>query len=307
MAVNDSTQTNPEFILLCMVYEIYIPTDMKAIALQTGIAITNIGISFFGTVAHILVIVAYYRNHRLRTIQNTVFLFLAFTDSSVTAVVQPVFVATIVSSSLGFRSCLLWDITCALLLLFLQLSLVTIVLLSLQSYLTLAFPYRAMNVITKSRVIVAILLSWILVAIWTVGYFLQQPVFLYAGPFIVSFNIFIVVFTWCWTYKLIARHHKAIQTTQSPSSNENVSQKRILRSTITAFAIIIGLLACYLFAMCNFIVWRITSYSGVDHNTVAILNSISATLLFLNSLINPCLVFWRCTSFRDSVKSLFSS
>ena len=45
MAVNDSTQTNPEFILLCMVYEIYIPTDMKAIAVQTGKAITNIGIS----------------------------------------------------------------------------------------------------------------------------------------------------------------------------------------------------------------------------------------------------------------------
>jgi hypothetical protein len=34
--------------------------------------------------------------------------------------------------------------------------------------------------------------------------------------------------------------------------------------------------------------------------------ALSATLTYLNSLSNPCVLFWRNTCFRDTVKNVFS-
>ena len=63
------------------------------IAFQGAIPIIDIVIALFGTLADGLVIIAY--NSRLRTIQNTIFLLLAITDLSVTAFLEPIYVALI--------------------------------------------------------------------------------------------------------------------------------------------------------------------------------------------------------------------
>ena len=47
---------------------------------------------------------------------------------------------------------------------------------------------------------------------------------------IILATISTVIFTWCWTYKLVARHRKAIQTTQTPSTSQNIARKRSVRS-----------------------------------------------------------------------------
>jgi hypothetical protein len=53
-----------------------------------------------------------------------------------------------------------------------------------------------------------------------------------------------VVFTHGRGHKLFALH---------PSSSQNVAQRKILRSTITSFAIILSLQACYFLDLCFFI------------------------------------------------------
>jgi hypothetical protein len=53
---------------------------MKAMSLQAALAMVNIVMPLFGTLVNGLVVMAYYRNPRLRTIQNTIFLLLAITD-----------------------------------------------------------------------------------------------------------------------------------------------------------------------------------------------------------------------------------
>ena len=106
---------------------------------------------------------AYYRNPRLRTIQNTIFLLLAITDVCVNMLVQPLYSAAILTSLLGKRDCLVWDISTISSWLFLGVSLVTIVILSLQSFITLAYPYRFQEIITKDRLKKVVFFSWIFI------------------------------------------------------------------------------------------------------------------------------------------------
>lgn len=97
--------------MTCLPYEIYLASSITVNTAQTVLVLFNIFISFFGTLANGLVIMAYYRDPRLHTIQNTIFLLLAITDISVTAFVQPTYVAAILSGLLGKPNCLLWFIT----------------------------------------------------------------------------------------------------------------------------------------------------------------------------------------------------
>jgi hypothetical protein len=69
-------------------------------SLQAALAIANIVTTLFGTFANGFDIMAYYRNPRLRTIQNTIFLLLAITGIGVTAFAQLIFVFAILSGLL---------------------------------------------------------------------------------------------------------------------------------------------------------------------------------------------------------------
>ena len=285
---------------------VYFPTSMEAMTIHAALAMVSIIIALFGTLANGLVILAYYRNPRLRTIQNMIFLYLAITDLSVTAVVQPVFAIVIVSGLLGNQICLLWALDSVVSLLFVELSLVTITILSLQSYLTLAYPFRWQSFITKFRLNVAILLSWFLVLLKALTVFLQYyGIFRYGSPCIIGLAFITVVVTWCWTQRLVSRHRKHIHTTQTPSCAQNVEQKKLLKSTVTAFAIIFSLLACYCLHLCLFLFYDFLNPARLSSDTYGILVSVSATLAYLNSLLNPCLLFWRNTCFRDTVKNMF--
>ena len=77
----------PAFV--CETIRYFILSGQKASAWK-AVAVANIIIALFGTVFNSLVIMAYYFNPRLRTIQNTIFLLLAITDINVTAFLEPV-------------------------------------------------------------------------------------------------------------------------------------------------------------------------------------------------------------------------
>ena len=294
---NEMVQSN--LYVICELTKMFIPVGLADTALQVALAIINIFISFFGTLANGLVIMAYYRNPHLRSIQNTIFCLLAITDFSVTAFVVPLNVVEILAAVMGDPSCLISDITTALSMLFLQLSLVTIVILSLQCYITLAYPYHWRNIITKFRLIITIAFSFLLVSCLTfAAVFWHTHFLMYGSPAIIFITVATVVLTWCWTYKLVARHRKSIRTTQTPSTSQNISQRKILRSTITAFLIIASILGCY--ALVLFLFFSEVFLSS----TQKVMWSIAMTLVYLNSLLNPCLVFWRSTSFRETLENM---
>jgi hypothetical protein len=150
--------------------------------------------------------------------------------------------------------------------------------------------------------------SWLIVTTIALAFVFYPLLDVYFGVCIISSTIVIVVFTWIWTYKLVNRQQKAIHTNQPSSAQEVVSRKKILiRSTVTAFAIILSLLGCYCFGLYYLIFSTyVVDVWGGNHKTSLIMLSVTKTLMYLNSFLNPCLVFWRNSNFRHTVKNTFS-
>ena len=180
------------------------------------------------------------------------------------------------------------------------------VILSLQTYVTLAYPYHYQSIVTMRRLRITVICSWIFILVTTFSVKFNSTLGIYLTVCIISLTITIVILTWTWTYRLVARHRKAIQRTQTPLTREMVSKKKILRSTVTALAITLSLLCCYLFGL-RFIFLKILCNAWrVNRDTDALLSTAIATLMYLNSLLNPCLVLWRNSSFREEIKNLFN-
>jgi hypothetical protein len=262
-------------------------------ALSATIVI-NILLSIFGTVANGLIILAYCRNSRLRTIQNFIFLLLAFTDLSVTALVQPMLVVVNLGGIFGStNSCVLLRVCALLSFVCVNLSLTTMVILSLQSFITLAYPYRYKTIITKFRLKITFFASWIFILSLTpiIAFQKKTRIAVYGSLVIILSSISIVVFTWIWTCRLVARHRRDIRANQNPSTPENVTKKKIIRSTVTAIVIISSLLGCYFFFVILLLYDAVNM--GYDGSNSYVPWMVSITLVYSNSLINPCLVFRR--------------
>ena len=293
----DSTET--PYVISCICGKIMFAANKTEIFAKIIFVVINIVTSVLGTLANSVVITAYYRSRRLRTIQNTIFLLLASTDICVTAVVQPIAAVATLGGLMGNRDCLIWDIVFLSSWLFLSLSLATISILSWQSYITLAYPYQA--IVTKHRLKIAVVFTWLLMTATVLKsiflYHLSLASYLCAG--VILLTIISVLFTWARTYKIIARHRKVIQTTQTPSGQELVNKKAVFRSTITALLVTLGLLVCYSFRLVMYF-YEMVSAWRVGHNILLILYVVSWTLMYLNSFLNPCLVFWRSSGFRQA-------
>ena len=151
---------------------------------------------------------------------------------------------------LGSEHCLLWDIVALSTMAFIYLSLVTMVILSSQSYVTFACPYHYQSIVTMRRLRITVICSWIFILVATFAVKFNSTLEIYLTIRIISLTITIVILTWIWTYRLVGRHRKAIQRTQTPLTREIVSKKKILRSTVTALAVTLSLLCCYLFGLC---------------------------------------------------------
>ena len=307
MAVN--TTQNLYSIVTCVDITLYFVTNVKVVAALSVIVIFCVFTSFFGTLANSLVILVYYRNPCLRTIQNTNFLFLAIADIGLTAFVQPAYVAAELYALLGtpVTNCVLWNIVIVSTSWFLGLSLLTVAILSLQSFVTLAYPYRAQTIITKRRLEMLVVCSWAFVSITTFAsaMFKDAPIAKYVYMVVVTLTFCSVIFTWIWTCRLVSRHRRAIHSTQTPASNKFVKGKRILRSTITALVVTSSLLGCHFLALL-LCLYPFIHRTPTDLDLYKILFTTSISLMYLNSFLNPCLLFWRNSSFRAEVKRIFS-
>ena len=303
------TVNNPTIIPLvisCTSGRVPFAAGKTEIVVKIIVVVVNIVTSVLGTLANGIVMTAYYRNRRLKTIQNTIFLLLAATDISITAVVQPIYVVATLRGLMEKRDCLVWEIVTVSSWLFLGLSMATINILSWQSYITLAYPYRSQVIITKHRLKIAVVLTWFLTTAAVLkSTFLHYMSFAsYLGAGVIFLTMISVFFTWVSTYRIVARQRRVIQANQTPATQKFVARKklRILRSTITALLVTTGLFACYtpgfLLAFYTISSW------DIEHKILLLLQLGSSLFMYLSSFLNPCLVFWRSSGFRQAARNI---
>ena len=276
----------------------------NTVTVEVIVIIVNIALCVLGTVANTLIILAYCRNRHLRTLGNLFFVVLAFTDFTVTAFVQPMYITYDITrlipgtcNDLIIATTVFSSFCCILL------SMSTIFVLSVLNFVTLAFPYRLATIVTKYRVKATLTAVLVLVLISLIfSIFITRKLVHYGIACTAVVTMSIVLFTWIWMLKLLRRHRNAIHAAQPFSVREKTNRKKVMRSTVTAFFVISSLFVCYLPSVCFFVYFSVAQLSMAVGD---IWFQIALTMTFANSVFNPFLLFWRCSAFRKTVANLF--
>ena len=289
---------------LCIGWKALQPTSVFYTTLTVCFAITNVVFSLCGTMANVLIILSYWRYRNVRVLQNTLFTLLAVTDLTITAFSQPIYIVAISQSAFSIYDCDLWFVIYVTSYLCIALSLVTVTILSWHSFVTLAYPYNYQRLAPYLKGLIAISWLTVFITITLLTCFASQRVFTMIGAIIIIFTLLSVTTTWLWTYKLIRRHRRRIATSQTPTNftGNLVAQRKVLRSTMTICLVVGGLMICYLPGFARLIY---TNVSASNSSVVEyLLRPLTSTLMYANSLLNPCVVLWRSTEFRRAAQRI---
>ena len=272
--------------------------------LYTNIALIVISVSmaFFGIIANILVVLSYFKNSRLRTLSNIAFISLACCDLLVTTVVKPLHVMRFVLEIYGSHDCVLWTSKRLLSYFSVGVSLLSATVISIERFITLAFPYHYQTVLSKFRINAVITVVWLLTFVFVISNIdlIPYTVLRAICTLIVILCISTLLGIWIWIYRLLRNHRRKIGTNQQPSFISK-SGKQTYKNTRTSGVIVTALIVSYLplVFMLAYYWTEPGSFTGIF-----LVTPWGETIILSHSVFNPLYVFWRKSEFRQTARNI---
>ena len=255
-----------------------------------------------GFILNSLLIIAYAKNSRLRTLPSMMLIAVACSDFLISTIVDPLYVGRLVMEILGIHKCPLWT-TCRLASYFsCGVSLLTITIMTVERFITLAYPYRHHNILTKTRLKVTVIITWCTVFMLIISHLRVVPysVLLFIGMTLTLLSVVIVIAIWIWIHWLLHKHKNAIKTTQTPSNERRRNTKQVFRNTKTSYIVVASVLICYIPAL--LVMGYFATSESVSFNMTFIVDPLVEALIFCNAIFNPLLVFYRNKDFRECAR-----
>ena len=247
-------------------------------------------VSIFGNA---LVILAITKTPSIRSSSSMIMVCsLALSDFLVGLVVQPLYIGQqlsrksillLLEASIGHSVC--------------GASFLTITAISLDRFLALHYHLRYFTVVTKSRIICTAAIIW-LFSFPSMGlYFWNKRLHRLFVGFIVVICFMVSTFSYVGIYRIVRKHQRQIHIQQNMvegfRSGNNIT--RLKRSAVNTFLFYIALILCY-FPFFVFI-----TLTGVFKQKWKVQWSFSATVVFMNSSVNPFLYCCRIRELRTAV------
>ena len=265
-----------------------------------SLTIVNLLVSPLTIFLNILVILAVNSTPQLRNKYNALLACLAGTDILTGALGQPLFIAELIYRLIGSPAsefCIIphaarsFSRTSALI------SLQYLALISTERYISIKFPFKYDNIVTKRRLIASVVLAWSLVFIATLFSFYKHSFLRY---FLHLFAIFPAIFI--LIFCRIASYHEARKrigsiTTQSAKA-KFLKEKKALKTT----SFVIGVVLLSHLPMTLFRVVFVPLISSPE--TFLAIQSFVITLALCNSVFNPVIYCARSREYRRAFKKL---
>ena len=275
--------------------------------LYTNIVLIVISLSsaILGVIANILVVLSYFKNARLRTLSNIPLLSLAFSDLLVTTIVLPLHVTRLFKEIYGSHDCLLWALKRLASYFSTGLSLLSLTVLSVERFITLAYPYNYQTILTKLRMNIAVAATWFLTFVFvfcTIGVIPYKVLRAMATSTVVLCTTTLLVI-WIWVYKLLKNHQRKISANQVPSGTWKLeSGQQAHRNTrIMAVIVTVFILSYVPLVLSLAYYWtEPKSFTGIY-----LVTPWGETIVLMHSLFNPLYVFWRKSEFSQTARNLF--
>lgn len=252
-------------------------------------------------VGNIFVLLVLIWKPRLRSNSHLILGCLATTDVLVGAVIQPLLVTVNIqylTSSVSLRTCALYVVydvvkyVCGL-----CSSCVSIIVTADRS-LAVSLPYVYVVSVTKTRVIVTCVATWIICISFAVFRFFSPKGRLFAVIFIVFLSISFTTVAILYVKMLCIanRHRLQIITQDRVAQKRHCTERKALK---TAIIIIGAYCICYL----PYIIARLYFVNVKTNRAFRYAFMLwPKTLLYVNSSLNPFILFWRMKKMRKALR-----
>ena len=274
-------------------------TEVKAFLIFLAV-ISSVTFPFTAAL-NALVIMAVKTKSRMRAIKSNILLAcLATTDLTVGVIVQPMFIAlmiTIVQGNITTRSCSLQNITKFVTSVLCESSLIHLGLITGERYLAMKHPYAYNNgLVTEARLLTSSVLAWFFSLILHIPLIIDRDVFLIMNNIFIGLSFAIIVFCQISVYRELRRHEKQISTQQvtEEARQKFLKDKKALKLT----AVIVSLLfICYIPVFVFRVILK--NYRSImPIQTLYACFFTAVWLVILNSFLNPIIYSVRLRQFR---------
>lgn len=265
------------------------------------ICVLNAPLMLTSTAGNILVLTAIKKTPSIRSSSITMLCSLAVSDLLVGFIVQPFFLASLLT-----RVFLIERISKITAFCLCGVSLCTMTVISIDRFLALQYPMRYQATITAHQraLNTLIVIIWLHNFVFSGFYVWNWP--LYFIMIATGVCLFILVSAFCYIriYRIVRRHQIQIQVQQqaaqqNTTEGDNSNMVRMKRSALNTFIFYIAMVLCYFPIIISLCVASITSKDlpEVWH--------LADTVVFLNSSVNPLLYCWRLGEIRKAVLKIF--
>ena len=259
--------------------------------------VLNAPLMLISITGNALVLAAIIRTPSIRSTSVTMLCSLAVSDLLVGFVVQPLFIASeLTTSGLVERlSEMMEFVLCGV-------SLCTMTAISVDRFIALRYPMKYQSaVISKWRAIYAsIIFIWLFNMLFSSFYFLNWMTYFSVISVGICLCIFISTFSYIRIYRVVRQHHVQIQAQQhaarqNSTDGNNLNTARMKRSALNTFIFYLAMILCYLPILISLCLSSISfeNWTKAWH--------LADTVVFLNSSINPILYCLRLGELRTAV------
>lgn len=273
-------------------------TNIAVIVLNSIFALT-------ATFQNLPVIYAILKTPSLHNPSYVLLCSLATTDLFVGCFIQPLYIAYNAMLVDGQRfSCALWYAKETLLLLFMFVSICTLVLISTERWLALHFHLRYREIVTMSRTLSSIGLTWFFctasVMAWPLG--LDIYIFTMVGFIVITIAALLLLFTYIKIF-LILRRHRALIESQAKLQPQSANLRKHRRSSATMLYVVVLFFIFYsptFYAMIHYL--ESGPYLSVSQT---ILWEVAKTVALINASANPVMYYWKMRELRRAMRNVF--
>ncbi len=262
----------------------------------------NLPLALTAIIGNTLVLHAVWITPALRSPSMILLCGLALSDLAVGAVVQPLFITDnlirLYSRSQRMKHLFL-NVYNVFGFSFCGISLCTITAICVDRLIAVQKTLQYPSIVTIPRVTRILLVIWTSCVILASAHFWQQMVQLVAIVVVICACLCISAYSHVKIYRTVRHHQNAIhiqlQAVETNSGNVN-NMSALKKSAFNAFLFFLVLIICY----CPFFVAYVVTL--VYPINLFLSSSLTSTIVFINSSLNPFLYCWRFREIREVVK-----
>ena len=266
-----------------------------------AVCVLNAVFSLTAFAGNFLVLGTIWTTPNLHNPTNILLLGLSLSDLAVGLLVQPMFIVLLIwKMSLEYRRVFRFIQA-----FFISATILTLTSVSVDRCLALILHLRYVAVVTVKKTILALCLIWLTSVVYAITFLIDLGLHYTASLFVIALCIVVNTSTCSTIYRICRRHRIQIQKQELPNQPEAFDMRRYKKSLITMIVLLILLIICYtpyicMRAVANIIVWPFSPYR-------TFMMRWSASLVYLNSSINPLVYCWRLPAMRVAMKQFWRS